>query len=71
MRVVLVDNLLFEDAEGIRRYVLQPHLGLISLIAVIEAAGHEGLIFDHKVAIRKGKLSMSSATGTVTPVCRK
>ena len=46
MRVVFVDNLLFEDTEGINRYVLQPHLGLISLIAVLEQRGHEGILFD-------------------------
>jgi radical SAM superfamily enzyme YgiQ (UPF0313 family) len=58
MRVVFVDNLLFEDAEGIRRYILQPHLGLISLIAVLEKAGHHGLLYDPKVEISRGKLSL-------------
>ncbi len=56
MRVVFVDNLLFEDAEGVRRYVLQPHLGLISLIAVLESAGHEGILFDPKVEVALGRL---------------
>ena len=60
MRVVLLDNLLFEDAEGIRRYVLQPHLGLISLIAVLEAAGHEALLFDPKVEIMQERLHLNS-----------
>jgi radical SAM superfamily enzyme YgiQ (UPF0313 family) len=58
VRIVFVDNLLFEDAEGIRRYVLQPHLGLISLIAVVEAAGHEGLLFDPKVEVSQGRLRL-------------
>lgn len=61
MRVVFVDNLLFEDAEGIRRYVLQPHLGLISLIAVIENAGHEGFLYDPKVEIARGNLSLDGS----------
>ena len=58
MRVVFVDNLLYEDAGGMRRYVLQPHLGLISLIAVVERGGHEGLLYDPKVEIRRGRLQL-------------
>jgi len=58
VRIIFVDNLLFEDAEGIRRYVLQPHLGLISLIAVLEAHGHEGLLFDPKVEVHRGDLKL-------------
>ncbi|MDJ0853100.1 MAG: radical SAM protein [Myxococcota bacterium] len=60
-RVVFVDNLLFEDAEGIRRYVLQPHLGLISLIAVLEEAGHTGILFDPKVEIDRGALRLDGS----------
>jgi radical SAM superfamily enzyme YgiQ (UPF0313 family) len=60
MRIVFVDNLLFEDAEGIRRYILQPHLGLLSLIAVLEAAGHHAYLFDPKVEITKGRLHLNS-----------
>ncbi|HEY6340022.1 MAG TPA: radical SAM protein [Bryobacteraceae bacterium] len=58
MRVAFVDNLLFEDFEGIHRYVLQPHLGLISLIAVLEAGGHEGLLVDPKLEVSRGRLSL-------------
>lgn len=58
MRVVFVDNLLFEDAEGIHRYVLQPHLGLISLISVLEGAGHEALLYDPKVDVSRGLLRL-------------
>lgn len=61
MRVVLVDNLLFEDAEGIRRYVLQPHLGLISLIAVIEGGGHEAFLYDPKVEVARGTLRLDES----------
>src|SRR5262247_1192950 len=61
MRAVFVDNLLFEDSEGIRRYVLQPHLGLISLIAVLEKAGHEGILFDPKVEVYLGRLRMDES----------
>lgn len=61
MRVVFVDNLLYEDAEGIRRYVLQPHLGLISLIAVIREGGHEGLVYDPKVEVSRGRLVLDAS----------
>ena len=60
MRIVFVDNLLFEDAEGIRRYILQPHLGLLSLVAVLENAGHHAYLFDPKVEITKGRLQLDS-----------
>ena len=58
MRVVFVDNLLFEDAEGIKRYILQPHLGLISLIACLEREGHEGILLDPKVEISRGQFHL-------------
>lgn len=61
MRAILVDNLLFEDSEGIRRYVLQPHLGLISLIAVIRSGGHEAELFDPKVEIARGTLQLDDS----------
>jgi len=54
MKVVFTDNLLFEDAEGINRYVLQPHLGLISLIAMLEQQGHTGVLFDPKIPVAQG-----------------
>jgi radical SAM superfamily enzyme YgiQ (UPF0313 family) len=54
MRIVFVDNLLFEDAEGINRYVLQPHLGLISLIAMLEQEGHTGVLVDPKIPVAQG-----------------
>ena len=58
MRIVFVDNLLLEDKGGTADYVLQPHLGLISLIAVAESAGHEGLLYDPKLAVARGNLSL-------------
>jgi radical SAM superfamily enzyme YgiQ (UPF0313 family) len=61
MRIVFVDNLLFESTEGINRYTLQPHLGLISMIAVVEGAGHEGLLFDPKVEVAKGDLKLDES----------
>src|SRR6267154_763532 len=61
MRIVFVDNLLFESTEGINRYTLQPHLGLISMIAVVERAGHEGLLFDPKLQVAKGDLKLDES----------
>jgi radical SAM family protein/B12 binding protein len=55
MNVVFVDNLLFEDTEGINRYVLQPHLGLISLISMLEQNGHTGVLLDPKIEVAQGK----------------
>jgi radical SAM superfamily enzyme YgiQ (UPF0313 family) len=45
---------LFEDTEGINRYVLQPHLGLISLIAMLEQQGHTGILLDPKIQVAQG-----------------
>ena len=61
MRILFVDNLLLEDKGGTPDYVLQPHLGLISLIAVAEAAGHEGLLYDPKLAIARGELRLDES----------
>ena len=58
MRVLFVDNLLLEDKGGINEYVFQPHLGLISLIAVAESAGHTGLLYDPKLRVAKGDLTL-------------
>jgi radical SAM superfamily enzyme YgiQ (UPF0313 family) len=61
MRIVFVDNLLLENANGLTQYVLQPHLGLISLIAVAEACGHEALLYDPKLALWRGELMLDES----------
>src|SRR5688500_7534088 len=58
MKITFVDNLLFEDTHGMRRYVLQPHLGLISLIAVVETAGWEASLVDPKVLVDQGLMKL-------------
>jgi radical SAM superfamily enzyme YgiQ (UPF0313 family) len=59
MRVVFVDNLLLEHrGGGIHHVALQPHLGLISLRAVAEAAGHQGLLYDPKLALARAELRL-------------
>ena len=67
MRVAFVDNLLFEDAGGIRRYILQPHLGLISLIAVLERAGHTGLLYDPKVEVGRARWRWTRSSTAGSP----
>jgi radical SAM superfamily enzyme YgiQ (UPF0313 family) len=56
MRAVFVDNLLFEQYGGAYHFDLQPHLGLLSLVAVIEEAGHQGVLYDPKTALADGRL---------------
>ena len=60
MRVVLVDNLLIEQNGDRVETVLQPHLGLISLLAVLERAGHDCALYDPKLALAEGQLSLES-----------
>ena len=59
MRIVFVDNLLFEGNENRPWFDLQPHLGLMSLASVATAAGHEPIIFDPKRALVDKTLSWS------------
>jgi radical SAM superfamily enzyme YgiQ (UPF0313 family) len=60
MRIIFVDNLLLEFRDGAYQFALQPHLGLISLIAVAEQAGHEGLLYDPKVDLQRKRLPLDS-----------
>jgi radical SAM superfamily enzyme YgiQ (UPF0313 family) len=61
MRILFVDNLLLDTTLDVdnpfRSFDLQPHLGLLSLIAVAEGAGHEGMLYDPKLALSRGTLS--------------
>jgi Radical SAM superfamily/B12 binding domain len=61
VRIVFVDNLLLERNGGLYDYVLQPHLGLLSLIAVAEAAGHQGILYDPKLAVAHGGLTLDQS----------
>lgn len=58
MRVVLADNLLLDQRDGEHHFDLQPHLGLISLIAVAERAGHDCALYDPKLGIARGALPL-------------
>jgi radical SAM superfamily enzyme YgiQ (UPF0313 family) len=61
MKVTLVDNLLIEQNGTRVETVLQPHLGLISLLAVLRAAGHHGLLYDPKLALTEGRLELNGS----------
>lgn len=54
MKVIFVDNLLIKRQNEQDRIDLQPHLGLISLIAVLENAGHTCRLYDPKIDMSDG-----------------
>lgn len=56
MRLVLVDNLLIPERGDLASLDVHPHLGLISLAAVAQLAGHEVEVFDPKRCITRGEL---------------
>lgn len=61
MRVTFVDNVLLEQTASGFELALQPHLGLISLVAVLRGAGHDVRLYDPKVAFVRDKLGLGSA----------
>lgn len=58
MRVVFCDNVLVNHARPDAPYDLQPHLGLLSLLAIAVADGHDGAIFDPAVALHRGTVDL-------------
>jgi len=58
MRVCFVDNVLIDHARPAEPFDLQPHLGLLSLVAVAEAGGHEARLFDPKLELTRGALAL-------------
>lgn len=61
MRLILVDNLLYEEVGGQPRYDLQPHLGLMSLAAVAREGGHEAQIYDPKRDLAQMRLPLDAS----------
>ena len=61
MRVLFVDNLLIDDTGRGPRFDLQPHLGLLSLLAVTESGGHEALLYDPKLELTRGTIAMTES----------
>lgn len=60
MKVILVDNLLFEGGIATPRFNLQPHLGLMSLTAILRCAGIETAIVDPKLDVASGRLRLDN-----------
>lgn len=60
MRLVFADNLLMRQEGSSRRFDLQPHLGLLSLMAQAESAGVECRLFDPKLEIHRGALALNA-----------
>ncbi len=61
MRLIFIDNLIYEVSYGIRKYDLQPNLGLLSLVAVACEAGHEAEIYDPKWDLVRGQLDFDAS----------
>lgn len=60
MRVTFVDNLLVTHAGDEAHYDLQPHLGLLSLIAAAQHADHACRLVDPKLELHAGRLSLEA-----------
>src|SRR5579883_2956523 len=58
MRVVFVDNLLVHQDRFIQELIPEPHLGLMSLVAVARSAGHTAWICDPKLLVNDGTLKL-------------
>jgi radical SAM superfamily enzyme YgiQ (UPF0313 family) len=60
MKITFVDNLLLEYRDGMYQFYKQPHLGLISLAAVAEKAGHQVALYDPKLELERGKIFLDT-----------
>lgn len=58
MRICFVDNVLLGRTDAGYSVDLQPHLGLISLIAVLREQGHVATLYDPKVDLVRGELRL-------------
>jgi radical SAM superfamily enzyme YgiQ (UPF0313 family) len=61
MRVLLVDNLLYDDLGDGAVYDLQPHAGLVSLVAVARSGGHAAEVLDPKRELADGRLRLDAS----------
>jgi len=61
VRVVFVDNLLYEGTASAPVFDLQPHLGLLSLVAVARGAGVDAQVYDPKLALTRGELALDAS----------
>jgi radical SAM superfamily enzyme YgiQ (UPF0313 family) len=58
MKIVFVDNFYFMRAGERIHVEISPHLGLMTLAAILESAGHEVEIFDPKLLFEEGRWSI-------------
>jgi radical SAM superfamily enzyme YgiQ (UPF0313 family) len=59
VKITFVDNLLLKRENESQQFILQPHLGLISLIAILEqTGGYTAKLYDPKIDISKGLLAI-------------
>jgi radical SAM superfamily enzyme YgiQ (UPF0313 family) len=58
VKLVLVDNLHLEHTGEISARVPQPQLGLISLISIARAAGHDAKLYSPALAVLDGRLEI-------------
>lgn len=59
MRICFVDNVLLGRTDAGYAVDLQPHLGLISLIAVLREQGHVATLYDPKIDLVRGALRLN------------
>ncbi len=58
MKLLLVDNLLFEGGPDAPAFDTQPHLGLMSLVSVAHGAGHHAAILNPRQLLLDGELKL-------------
>jgi hypothetical protein len=57
-RILLVDNLLLRRENDTQQFTLQPHLGLVSLIAVLRNHGYKADLYDPKLDLANGNMEI-------------
>ena len=61
MRLLFVDNLLYDDVGNGPEFDLQPHTGLMSLVAVARDGGHQAEVLDPKWELSCGRLRLDAS----------
>jgi radical SAM superfamily enzyme YgiQ (UPF0313 family) len=62
MKIVFVDGILLDSYGKLSPRDVQPQLGLISMIPILEAAGHNVELYSPMLDVVRGTLSLDSAT---------
>jgi len=61
MKIIFVQNFLLDSTGSPSEHYLQPHLGLISLIAEIEKSQHVPFLYDPMLQLHRGLLTLHSS----------